>query len=104
MEAGARITALFGLALSAGLVATGMLFLMTGKRPHRRLFSQPNPGASAQAAVCSGICGSIITGTIATGWTTSHPLVTMAIGGPLWLFAFVWNVIFWRKTQSPIAR
>jgi hypothetical protein len=99
MEDGARIIASFGLALSAGLVATALLFLMTGKRPHRRLFSEPNPGASGLAMVCSGICGCVITGTIATGWTTSYPLVTMAIGGPLWLFSFVSSVIFWRKAR-----
>jgi len=100
MEVGARIIAVLGFALSAVVVVAGLLFVMTGKRLHQRLFNEPKPRASALAMICCGICGCVITGTIATGWTTSHPEMTLAIGGLAWLSAFVSYLIFFRKTRG----
>jgi hypothetical protein len=100
IEVGARIIAVFGFALGAAVVLPGLLFVMTGKRLHQRLFNEPKPRASALAIICCGICGCVIAGTIVTGWTTSHPEMTLAIVGPAWLFAFVSYLILFRKTRE----
>jgi hypothetical protein len=88
------------LALSLALVATGLLFVMTGKRLHPRFFNEPKPQISAMAMISQGIYLCVITGTIATGWATSHPELTMAIGGPICLLAVVSYLVFFRKTSE----
>jgi hypothetical protein len=74
---------------------------MAGKRLHQRFFNEPQPQASAMAMICLGICLCVVTGTIVTGWTTSHPELTLAIGGPVCLFAFVsYLMLFWKTREA----
>jgi hypothetical protein len=99
MEHSVRILATIGFSVCAGVIALSLLFLIAGKSiiPATRRANWERANALAQIFSC--LSGCIITGTIAAGWTMSHPAATLRIAGPIWLVTFALSLFFLARSR-----
>ena len=100
-----RLVATVGFALSVAVLGAMIWFLLSGRPLPRRA----RPGASARteasrratlAASCWLMAGTgIISATIATGWTASHPEATLRYAAPAWLLTFVLYLVLLARAR-----
>jgi hypothetical protein len=93
VDAGARITAVIAFGLCATLLAVHFGLLIAKRFPGQPA-DQPAARTSALSTISMLFASCIITGTVAAGWTVSHPEATLSFGGPAVLGSLILSLYF----------